>query len=445
MSCRQRTKRRPGRSSVAGARVGLFGLMGQGNLGNDGSFEAMLAYLRETHPGLSLDVLCTGPDLVGVQYDIRAAHIRWYQPKKRGASGVTAIARGLMDMTLGMTVDSVRIASWVRRHDAVIVPGMGVLETTVPTRTWKTPYWMFLLSASGRLFGTKVALVSAGVNYIDERGMRMLIRGAARLAYYRSYRDTISRESMERMGLDTSADNVYPDVVFSLPLPQTVEGAAGTVGVGVMDYCGNNVDRQVADSIRSSYVEKLTVFVLWLVDNGRPVRLLTSDYAADAKIMGAIVTSVRAQRPDMDTSQLIAEPPSSIGELMRQTALVDIVVATRYHTVLCALKLAKPTIALSYAAKCEALMANMGMSEFCQSAKSLDVGRLKMQFEEIVDHLSELRVALAEKSAARQLSVSRQLADMSEALFRNDGYAPPVHIVTEAEGFASERTTSARR
>ncbi len=31
---------------AAARRVGFFGLLGQGNLGNDGSMEAVLAYLR---------------------------------------------------------------------------------------------------------------------------------------------------------------------------------------------------------------------------------------------------------------------------------------------------------------------------------------------------------------------------------------------------------------
>ena len=70
----------------------------------------------------------------------------------------TRAKRGLESMARGT-------ASWVRRHDAVIVPGMGVLEVTVPMRPWQTPYSMFLLSVSGRLFRTKVAYVSVGTRH----------------------------------------------------------------------------------------------------------------------------------------------------------------------------------------------------------------------------------------------------------------------------------------
>ena len=58
-------------------------------------------------------------------------------------------------------------------------------------------------------------------------------------------------------------------------------------------------------------------------------------------------------------------------------------VACRYHNVLYALKMARPTISLGYAAKHDALMAEMGMSEFSQPVRSLDVARLIEQFEEL--------------------------------------------------------------
>ncbi len=39
-------------------RVGLFGYLGSGNIGNDASLEAMLKYLRADQPGAILDVMC---------------------------------------------------------------------------------------------------------------------------------------------------------------------------------------------------------------------------------------------------------------------------------------------------------------------------------------------------------------------------------------------------
>ena len=48
--------------SAGAPRVGLFGLLGEGNIGNDASMEAVLRYLRADHPDAILDAMCPGPE-----------------------------------------------------------------------------------------------------------------------------------------------------------------------------------------------------------------------------------------------------------------------------------------------------------------------------------------------------------------------------------------------
>jgi polysaccharide pyruvyl transferase WcaK-like protein len=394
--------------------VGLLGLFGQGNLGNDGSLEAMLAYLRERHPDAALDVLCSEPDLVSARYNITAARLRWFPPGNR--PGLAGKARKALGIGLGLGIDAARTAGWVRRHDVVIVPGMGVLEATLPLRPWHLPYVMYLLGTTGRAFGTKVALVSVGSNVIHQRLTRRFVVTAARKAHYRSFRDTRAREAMRQMGVDTARDPVYPDLAFSLPAPSGVPDVPGTVGVGVMEYSGSNDDRRRADQIRASYVAGMTRFVLWLADQGRPVRLLAGD-TIDQQVVDALVADVRAQRPGLAAAALITEPAYTLGQLMQQLATVETVVATRYHTVLCALKLAKPTVAVGYGAKFDALMAGMEMTEFSHSARALDVERLIGQFTELERRAPELVPTVARSAAASTELLDRQFTELSARFF----------------------------
>ena len=83
-----------------------------------------------------------------------------------------------------------------------------------------------------------------------------------------------------------------------------------------------------------------------------------------------ILADLRAHRADLEPMCAVAEPVTSLEELMREMAPVGTVVAIRYHNVLCALKLCKPTLSISYAKKHDLLMADMGLSEFCQFANS---------------------------------------------------------------------------
>jgi polysaccharide pyruvyl transferase WcaK-like protein len=402
-----------GRRGATGPKVGLFGLLGSGNIGNEAQMETVLEYLRVSHPGAVLDAMTMGAASLRVRYGIEAVPLLWFEKYSHRLPGPAA---GPLK-ALGKVLDAVRIASWVRRHDVVIVPGAGVLEATLPLWPWGIPYTMFLLCLSGKVFRTKVALVSVGANVIRQRATRWLFGAAARLAYYRSYRDASSREAVRRRGIDTSRDGVYADLAFGLPLPPHESGDPKTVGVGVMAYYGGNDDRHRAERIHAAYVSAMTAFTRWLLDEGYSVRLFGGDSQFDDDVATQILADVAAHRPGLAADRCAAMPAGSFSELVEAMAPAGTVVATRYHNVLCALKLGKPTISLGYSEKFLALMADAGLAEFCQSADSLDAGRLIEQFTALERRAPELRRAVAESSEEKQRLLCEQFAVLSTVLF----------------------------
>ncbi|MEH0581389.1 polysaccharide pyruvyl transferase family protein [Streptomyces sp. B21-108] len=388
-------------------RVGVFGLLGSGNLGNDGSLEAVLGYLRTEHPDASVDALCGGPEAVTAKFGIPATRLHWNRAEYRTASRAGAVA----SKGLGKLVDAFRTAAWVRRHDVVIVPGMGVLEATLPLRPWGFPYSLFLLSASGRLLGTRVALVSVGAAEIQSRPTRALVRWSARLAAYRSYRDTQSRDAMRAMGVDTARDEVYPDLAFSLPTPpaSAPTAAPGPVCLGVMDFHGGNDDRARADEIFRRYLDGTITFVRALVEEGRPVRLLTGDQC-DLSVVAAILDAV-------DSPLVTAAEPASLADLMNEMAAADTVVAVRYHNLICALKTGTPVLALCYAAKSNALMDRMGLGAYCHPAREVDADRLLEQFRDLEKHAAEVRQTLTERNRVAAQQLAQQFTALTTTLF----------------------------
>ena len=392
-------------------RVGLYGLLGSGNTGNDASMEAVLGYLTSYHPDAVLDAMCMGPERVRVIYGIDTIPLLWYQKYELRASG----ARAVVLKVIGKAADTFRTAAWVRRHDVVIVPGMGVLEASLPLNPWGVPYLMFLLSASGRLFKTKVALVGVGAGLISQRATRWLFLRAARLAYFRSYRDLQSREALRQQGLDVSGDPVHPDLVFSLP-SSPVPGDPEVVGVGLMAYYGSNDDRGRADEIYASYIGNVESFIRWLLDGGRRVRLFYGD-VVDEPAVQQVVADLHEYQPDRGSPRLAAKRVTSYAELSRAMAPVGTVVATRYHNVVCALQLGKPTISLGYASKNVVLMEDMGLPEFCQYADSIDVGKLIEQFTKLESNADQVRTMLAERNADQARLLADQFAALDVLLF----------------------------
>jgi polysaccharide pyruvyl transferase WcaK-like protein len=397
-------------------RVGLFGLLGTCNIGNDASMEAVQRYIQERHPSAVMDVMCSGPETITEQYGLDAVQMFWFDRHKAHLSGPLTRCLRVPSRIL----DVFRIASWVRRHDAVIVPGMGVLEASLPLRPWNTPLGLFLLSASGKLFRTKVAFVCVGAGAIQRRATRWLSTWGARLAFYRSYRDTRSLEAMRGRGLDAK-DSVFPDLAFSLPLPSHHRGGEGdwsTIGVGIMAYGGSDDDRHRAEEIYSSYIEHMTTIILWLIDNGRRVRVFIGDTdGSDEAAAREILADVRAARPEMEDSSVVAEPVANFNDVMDAMEPVGAVIATRYHNLIAALKLSKPTIALGYSMKHTALMSDMGLAEFSHSVQSMDVHAVTEQLLEMEGDSGRLRQLLLASNVARAEGLERQFDELDEVLF----------------------------
>ena len=279
---------------------------------------------------------------------------------------------------------------------------------------------MFLLSASGRLFGTKVALVSVGANRMNQRMTRWLFNAAARMASYRSYRDHHSKEAMIKRGVGVAAgDPVYPDLVFGLPSPPEEAGDPGTVGVGLMAYFGGNDDRREAERLHQHYLDTMKSFIRWLVDSGHRVRLFWGDNKEDMDgvVVQSILDDLRQHRPDLEPSTVIAEPFSSPEELLRELGPVGIFVGTRYHNVVSALKLSKPTISIGYSSKFDVLMEDMGLSGYCQSARSVELGRLLEQFADLEEHVEELRSGLLERNRAITAGLEHQFSLLTTSCF----------------------------
>ena len=130
----------------ARTRVGLFGLLGSGNIGNDASTEAIVSYLRTDHPDAVLDAMCMGAARMRDRYGIETVPIQWQSARVLPGGPLGA---GLK--ALGKALDIFRTAAWIRRHDVVIIPGMGIMDASLPINPWGIPWSLFLLRHAGRL------------------------------------------------------------------------------------------------------------------------------------------------------------------------------------------------------------------------------------------------------------------------------------------------------
>jgi len=398
---RARAKRWLTRNPVLPKKIGLFGLFGCGNSGNDGSLEAMLMFLRRAMPDAELACICPWPDKIGWDFGIPAF----------GANSCSSgkLVRLLDRLLFG---GPHRLGNWIYtirqvcKFDLLIIPGTGLLDD-FGTGPWFIPYMLFRWCLSARLCRSQIWFVSVGAGPIHHPMSRRLMKWAAAMAQHRSYRDTISKEFMESVGVDVRSDRVYPDLAFRLlnPKPSRLGGAPLTVALGVMSYRGWRSDLEPRDELSEAYLKKLTRFLNWLLDRGYHVRILTGDLS-DQPAVDNLMMALTTERRSIEPEKLVAEPTPTLHDVMRQISLTDIVVATRFHNVVCALKLGKPTISVGYANKNDVLLADMGLAAFCQHIEELDVDLLIEQLTVLVAdrHKHQQRIEKTVRAYYQQLA-----------------------------------------
>ena len=396
---------------IAPRRIGLLGLFGSGNAGNDGSLESMLTFLRRVRPSAELICFCQPSHSAAVRvsrdFQLSAAPLALPTPP-------SSLLRILDNLSLKIPrrlASLFRAVAHARKLDLLILPGTGSLDD-FQKQPLGIPLAIFGWCLAARLCGVRIAFVSVGAGPIRHPLSKWLMKSAAGKANYRSYRDTVSKDFMESIGFDTSYDAVYPDIAFKLPAPpppfrQCAENRPLIVGLGIMAYKGWRKDSTRGAASYASYLEKIAQFVLWLLDRGHPVRILMGE-TKDRETVADLVRKAATARPSLPLDRLVIEPICSLHDLMRQIIETDVVVATRFHNIVCALKLGKPTVSIGYGPKNDALMAEMGLERFCQHIESLDVDLLIQQFTQIISDRKSLELSIQDMNRIYKERLERQ-------------------------------------
>ena len=229
-------------------RVALYGYLGSGNLGNDASLETILAWLRYDYPDVEVECITIAPDEIAARYGVPSVRLAWRTPSQ-GSNPMMEASRKL----LGRMIDIPRSYALAGSVDAIIVPGMGVLEERLGERPWGLPFGLFLMAACARLHRRRFLLLDVGAEWALNPLTRRLYVAIARLATHVSYRDSASAAAMARAGAHDPAA-IAPDLAFGHPAPTLAKPEPGRIVVGVMAYYGRKDDPKRGADVRNRYV-----------------------------------------------------------------------------------------------------------------------------------------------------------------------------------------------
>lgn len=399
-------------------RIALFGHFGVGNLGNEGSLDAMVRLVRQRFPHAEITVVCSNPAAVSARTGLAA--LAWTRPEIRNGA-LRTLNRLLLKLPY-KAIGPIRVARILREFDLVVVPGTGLLDDFAE-RPQGVPYVVLKWALIARLVGCRFAMACIGAGPIRHPLSRLFMMTAARAATYLSFRDEASRDFVARHVGRARSARVFPDIAFALPVPRLPDpppGGPRVIAVGVMHYRGwGNGD----GAIYARYIARLARVVETLVGRGFRIRLVIGE-AGDARAI-ADLRATLAERLGSTALAMIDEAPArDLDDVMRQMAGADAAVVTRFHNVVCALLVGTPVVTLSYGAKNDLLLNEMGLGHCASHVERFEPDWVIERLDEVLAD----RCAIVTRMAARVGAYRALLQMQAREIHAMIAVPPPARV-----------------
>lgn len=378
-------------------RIGLISPYTGSNLGNAAIISAMVANVRQRIPGVEIVGITLNPSDTRSRHGIEAIPITTLprsnysqfishvlNPQHRESPKPSRVREWLKRIPLlRSSVRAIRVCSMelahiaaalgvVRKLDRVIVTGGGALDDFWGG-PWGHPWSMFKWGVVSRVCRVPFMFVSVGKCQLERSLSRFFVRGALRLAEYRSYRDPGSKTGVQAL-IDARKDPICPDLAFSYPCPvfqappRNAQHCKGLmVGVGPITYCDPRVSPLKDKERYTAYLARLAEVVKWLLKQGHHILFFTTD-DIDVAAVDDIQALISDSSRDIDAIQILPRSSAhSVDSFLKEISRVDLTIASRLHSVILSHLNATPVLALSFDPKVDAHMNLIDQKDYCLS------------------------------------------------------------------------------
>jgi polysaccharide pyruvyl transferase WcaK-like protein len=433
-------------------RIGLLHHMGGGNLGDDGTFEAVIQNIKKRWPEVEMVGLSMNPEDTRKRHGIPAFPIRhqtWSFGHTAASTKVTvrqrtkAVARKyprLFKLLQALNLAVIRVPARafaevrllaraipvLRSLDVLVISGGGQLieSSGGPWEfvggPWQFPFTVFKWVLAAKLLRVECIVLNVGAGPLVRPLTKRLVRGALYLADYVSFRDAESKALVQQIGV-TREMHVGCDSAYSLeiddanaPLPHPTR-RKGIVGLAPMAFGDPRLSAKHDPVAYRAFIRQLAGFASWLLKNGYCVTLFCTDIGVDPP---AIEDVERHLRDEHDISTAVADGSLrrvhqwSTRELLLNMSSMDYAVVCRFHAVVFAHMLNLPVLAINHHSKVGAQMKDMGLSEYCVNMGNLDPGTLGGTFESLVANRAEIKRGMSRKLAFYRTKLASQFNEL---------------------------------
>jgi polysaccharide pyruvyl transferase WcaK-like protein len=281
--------------------------------------------------------------------------------------------------------------------DMVMVSGGGQLSEKWGG-PWGQPYVLLRWGILARLARKRFVVVSVGVGELKTLLGRFFTRMALSLACYRSYRDLGSKEMLGTWSF-TKNDPYVPDLAFTMHV--NTESSAEipgvrplVVGVGMIAYGRHESWPTDAPNIYDDYLSNVADFIASLASKGHKVVLFKSSGADRYAVMEVKERILREWPPDVG-DQISARLIETLEELLQEIKKVDVVVASRLHSVILSHMSAKPVLTISYDRKVERHVQDVGQEKYMVDIRNFTSTDLMERFEDLMNNAAAVKAEVS--------------------------------------------------
>lgn len=386
-------------------RIVLLGEFGCGNIGNDGSLATIVDHLRRTRPEWDIVVLARDAEVIREDFGLTAFDLS-HRPM-----------RGIFGKVLGRIIDPFRYARRVAGTEAVVVPGMGILEGELGEHAMGVPYFLFLFGVICRIMGVPFILLASGVSPLASPPSRVFARIAMRAAAYRSFRDEYSRRCALGMGFADPDDRAFCDIAFAMDVDDREPHRRGNVGVGVMEFRGRHPDADagVAARARTRYVQQMEALCQGILSTGRQPSIF---YGDQADLAVAHELSERLVASLYGPGCVTVVHATDFKSIVDAMAEVDLVIAARYHNIIAGVLAGRPLIGLAYAEKSSDLVRMVALADSAIDLDHVDASVVLGEVEACFADYDRVHARAQEGRSAMHITALEQLAALDDLLDR---------------------------
>ena len=294
--------------------------------------------------------------------------------------------------------------------DLLIIAGSSQLIDYVAGGPWGHPYTVFKWVVLAKARKSKVAFMSCGMGPVESMLGKFFIRTSLSIADYRSFRDDVSLQCAEQIGV-TVPCSICPDLVYGLRIEEknsidVTSNSRPIVGINPIPFSDSKAWVGSGAEAYAVYIAMLAEFARWLVQRGYNVMLFPTQLNLDPPVIRDVVDLLKkGSNVDLERN-IIDTPVNTFDELMSSMSKAYIIIATRYHGVVFSHLLNKPVIGIAYASKTADLMRMMGQSDYTVDILHMNLQVLQERFIAI-----ESRETAIKEDAPIKISAHRKALD----------------------------------